>query len=43
MNEDDEDNNFDEESQGTHAGYCRGCNQMKYDLSNGDGYCGDCN
>ena len=35
--------NWDEESQGTHAGWCRGCKKMKYNLSNDDGWCGDCN
>lgn len=32
-----------DESMGRHSGYCRGCKQMQPDLSNDDGYCGDCN
>ena len=38
--EDDED--YDP-SQGRHSGMCRGCNSHQPDLSNDDGYCGDCN
>lgn len=38
--EDDED--FDP-SQGRHSGVCRGCHEHQPDLSNDDGYCGDCN
>ena len=30
-------------SQGVHSGICRGCGQHKNDLSNDDGWCGDCN
>jgi len=32
-----------DESQGRHRAYCRGCGEIKYDCSNDDGYCGDCN
>jgi len=32
-----------DESMGTHMGVCRGCYERKFDLSNDDGYCGDCN
>ena len=32
-----------DESQGTHSGWCRGCKKMKHNLSNDDGWCGDCN
>lgn len=32
-----------DESQGRHYGWCRGCRKMKYDCSNDDGWCGDCN
>tara|TARA_R110002012_G_scaffold109947_4_gene254218 strand:+ start:266 stop:388 length:123 start_codon:yes stop_codon:yes gene_type:complete len=32
-----------DETRGVHAGWCRGCKQEKWDLSNDDGYCGDCN
>jgi hypothetical protein len=32
-----------DESQGRHSGICRACNKHKFDLSNDDGYCGDCN
>lgn len=32
-----------DETRGCHAGWCRGCKQEKWDLSNDDGYCGDCN
>ncbi len=35
-------NDYDE-TRGVHAGWCRGCKQEKWDLSNDDGYCGDCN
>lgn len=38
--EDEED--YDQ-SQGRHSGFCRGCNQHQPDLSNDDGYCGNCN
>jgi hypothetical protein len=30
-------------SQGRHSGYCRGCESHQPDVSNDDGYCGDCN
>ena len=29
--------------QGTHSGVCRGCGTYQTDLSNEDGWCGDCN
>tara|TARA_Y100001949_G_C15973222_1_gene324888 strand:- start:781 stop:906 length:126 start_codon:yes stop_codon:yes gene_type:complete len=32
-----------DESQGVHSGICRACKKFAYDLSNDDGYCGDCN
>ena len=38
----DEDIEYDI-AEGRHYGYCRGCKQMKHDLSNDDGWCGDCN
>ena len=25
------------------TGYCRGCKEVKHDISNDDGYCSDCN
>ena len=28
---------------GTHSGKCRACGFWAHDLSNDDGYCGDCN
>ena len=28
---------------GTHSGICRACKKWGHDLSNDDGYCGDCN
>lgn len=34
---------LEDESQGRHAGICRSCDEHKPDLSNDDGYCGDCN
>ena len=40
MNESDEEWDI---SMGRHSGVCRGCKKMKWDLSNDDGYCGDCN
>jgi hypothetical protein len=40
MNPEDD---FDIDSQGTHCGVCRGCKKFKTDLSNDDGWCGDCN
>ena len=32
-----------DESMGRHTGICRGCGHHSNDLSNDDGYCGDCN
>jgi hypothetical protein len=32
-----------DEAHGTHSGICRACGNHGNDLSNDDGYCGDCN
>ena len=32
-----------EEAHGTHSGVCRGCGKYAHNLSNDDGWCGDCN
>lgn len=38
----DNDEDYDP-SQGRRSGVCRGCHSHQPDLSNDDGYCGDCN
>jgi len=30
-------------SHGVHSGICRGCGNYAHNLSNDDGWCGDCN
>ena len=32
-----------DEARGRHTGICRACKQRSFDISNDDGYCGDCN
>jgi len=34
---------YDDPSQMRYRGFCRGCKEVKNDLSGDDGYCGDCN
>ena len=46
MNDDecDHDNGIcTDEAHGRHSGVCRGCGKWSHDLSNDDGWCGDCN
>ena len=38
---DPNDPDYDEAQQRAYA-WCRGCKQMKYDVLNDNGYCGDC-
>jgi len=40
---DEEDEEDYDPSQGRHSGVCRGCHNHQPDLSNDDGYCGNCN
>ncbi len=39
----EEDTIIYDESTGRHRGICRACKNYSNDLSNDDGYCGDCN
>ena len=32
-----------DDAHGTHSGVCRGCGNYAHNLSNDDGWCGDCN
>ena len=40
---DKEDQEDYDEAQGVHSGVCRGCGKYAHNLSNDDGWCGDCN
>ncbi len=39
----DKDNPEYDEAYGRHTGICRACKKMSFNISNDDGYCGDCN